>query len=291
MNEMVRNFVRQQSWLDTLGAPLQKALTDFYHGRENESGPQKELQNFLNGVWLGHPLHAILTDVPVGAWTATMVLDTIASLSGNDDLESAADLTLATGLAAAVPTIASGLTDWMDTYGEEMTTGLMHGLTMTTSTLLYVGSLFARLAGGRAVGVALSNLGYAAMAAGAYLGGNEVYLHGYPINHAAFQHPPSSFTPVMPESDLPERTLTKGQAGNLSVLLVREGDQVYALDDTCVHAGCSLSGGTLEDYVVRCPCHGSEYDIRTGSVVNGPATMPEPSYEARIENGMIEIKG
>lgn len=291
MYELIREFVRQQTWLDTLGGPLQTALTAFYHGRENETGSRKALQDLLNGVPLGHPLHAMLTDVPVGAWTVTMVLDTVAALSGNESLETAADLTLGTGLAAAVPTVASGLTDWMDTYGEEMTVGLMHGLTMTTTVLLYTGSLLARLAGARGAGVALSNLGYALLAAGAYLGGDEVYALGYPVNHTAFQHAPSEFTPVMKEADLASGTMAKGRAGDLSVLLVREGDRVYALDDTCVHAGCSLAGGTLDGHVVTCPCHGSQYDVRDGSVVNGPATMPEPSYEVRIANGMIEVKG
>jgi nitrite reductase/ring-hydroxylating ferredoxin subunit len=68
------------------------------------------------------------------------------------------------------------------------------------------------------------------------------------------------------------------------------GGAIYALDDTCVHAGCSLSGGKLDGSSVICPCHGSQYDLQTGSVINGPATMPEPYYDVRVQNGTIEVK-
>jgi hypothetical protein len=111
---VLKEFISRQTWLDTAGDPLQKALNSFYQS-ENESSPLRPLQNLLNGVWLGHPLHPVLTDVPVGAWTATLVLDLLAPLSGEESFESAADVTLATGLAAAVGSAVTGLTDWKDT--------------------------------------------------------------------------------------------------------------------------------------------------------------------------------
>lgn len=287
MFQALREFINSQAWLDTVGDPLQKVMTDFF---PQDDPARKQLQNFLNGVWLGHPLHPMLTDVPVGAWTGTMVLDAAAAFSGNEAMESAADLTLVTGLLASYSAAATGLTDWMDTYGEERKLGLLHGLTMLTTTGLYTLSLLARLAGARSSGVALSNLGYVLLSAGAYLGGDEVYDIGYGINHTAFQHGPGSFTAVMPEAEVPENGLTKGDAGGVSVLLTRIGGQVYALDDTCVHAGCSLAGGRLEGTIVTCPCHGSQYDVRDGRVVNGPATINEPAYDVQITNGVVEVK-
>jgi nitrite reductase/ring-hydroxylating ferredoxin subunit len=136
----------------------------------------------------------------------------------------------------------------------------------------------------------MANIGYLLLSAGAYLGGDEVYDIGYGVNHTAFQHGPGSFTQVMPEADVPENGLTKGQAGDVSILLTRINGRVYALDDTCVHAGCSLAGGSLDGLVVTCPCHGSQYDVRDGRVVNGPATMNEPSYDVQIVDGMVEVK-
>lgn len=289
MFQVLKEFISRQAWLDTAGDPLQKSLNSFFES-ENEQSPVRPLQNFLNGVWLGHPLHPVLTDVPVGAWTATLVLDMLSPLSDDESLETAADITLATGLAAAVASAVTGLTDWKDTYGAERSVGLLHGLTMATGTLLYMQSLVSRRTGSRGVGVLLSTLGYGLIGAGAYIGGDQVYDLGYGVNHTAFDHGPSNFVPVLAEGDLADNNLTKASAGGVSVLLARVGGQVFALDDTCVHAGCSLAGGRLDGYTVTCPCHFSQYDVRDGSVINGPATMPEPSYQVRINGGMIEVK-
>lgn len=287
MFRTLRDFINAQTWLDTLGDPLQKYLVSLF----SEGGAVgKDIQNFLNGVWLGHPLHPLLTDVPVGAWTATVVLDAAASIGGNESYEKAADLTLATGLGAAYAAAATGLTDWSDTYGEDRKVGLLHGLVMMATTTTYTAALLARLAGARALGVALSNTGYALMSAGAYLGGDEVYDLGYGVNHTAFQQQPGNYVPVMPESELPADTPTKGDAKGVPVVVVKLGENIYALDDVCVHAGCSLAGGHLEGGSIVCPCHGSQYDLRDGSVINGPATMPEPHYDVRVQNGMIEVK-
>ncbi len=283
----LRRFINDQTWLDTLGDPLQKYITSLF---SDGGATGKQIQNFLNGVWIGHPLHPLLTDVPVGSWTATVVLDAAASISGNDGFEKAADLTLATGLAAAYSAAATGFTDWSDTFGEERRVGLLHGLVMAATTTTYSASLIARLSGARALGVALSNSGYALLSAGAYLGGEEVFDIGYGVNHTAFQHQPEAYVPVMPESELSPDTPTKGNAKGVDVVLVKLGENIYALDDTCVHAGCSLATGHIEGGSIVCPCHGSQYDLRDGSVINGPATMPEPHYDVRVQNGMIEVK-
>jgi nitrite reductase/ring-hydroxylating ferredoxin subunit/uncharacterized membrane protein len=283
----LRKFVEQQDWLDSLGDPLQKTINSFF---SDQGDVGKQIKNFLNGVWLGHPLHPMLTDVPVGAWTCTLMLDTLASVTDNDALETASDITLATGLAAATGAAVTGMTDWTDTYGMERKLGLLHGVTMVSSVLAYTGSLVARLSGSRTAGVVLANTGYALMSAGAYLGGDQVYDLGYGVNHTAFEHGPGKYTAVMPETDLQDGKPAKADAGGAPVLLVKQGGDIYALSDTCVHAGCSLAGGTVEDRTIICPCHGSQYDLRDGRVINGPATMPQPDYDVRVTGGQIEVK-
>jgi len=283
----LKRLVDQQQWLDTIGDPLQQFVGSLFSGG-GDTG--KQTKNVLNGTWLGHPLHPVITDVPVGAWTTTIVLDTVAAMTDDDSMRSAADITLAVGLAAAAGAAATGWTDWSDTYGEERKVGLLHGLTMVAAVTSYTVSLLARLSGARTVGVLTANTGYALMSAGAYLGGDEVYDIGYGVNHTAFQHGPDKFVPVMPEAELLPNQPTKAEAEGTSILLARVGGQVYALDDTCVHAGCSLSGGQLEGTSIICPCHGSQYDLRDGSVINGPATMAEPNYEVRVQDGMIQVK-
>lgn len=125
---------------------------------------------------------------------------------------------------------------------------------------------------------------------GAYFGGEEVSGIGYGVNHTAFPHGPHEYVPVLRAADLPPDTRTEADAAGISVLLTKQGDQIYALDNTCVHAGCSLSDGGLEGTSIICPCHGSRFDLRDGSVINGPATMPEPRYEVRLRDEMIEVR-
>ncbi|MGI8827183.1 MAG: Rieske 2Fe-2S domain-containing protein [Chloroflexota bacterium] len=280
-------FIEEQSWLDTIGDPLQgwfKAL--FQMG----GGTGKRVQNLLNGTWLGHPLHPMVTDVPVGSWTATMVLDAVGATRDDDAMSSAADITLGIGWAAAVASIATGWAQWSYTSGKDRRVGLLHALTMATSFVVYTASLTARLRGARGTGVALANTGYLVMAAGAYLGGEEAFDIGFGVNHTAFEQGPGDYVAVMSEADLQANALTKVDAGGVSVLLVKLNNGIFALDDTCTHAGCSLAGGKLDGLSVICPCHGSQFDLRDGEVINGPATYREPSYFVRVRDGMVEVK-
>jgi nitrite reductase/ring-hydroxylating ferredoxin subunit/uncharacterized membrane protein len=283
----IKQLIKQQTWLETVGDPLQKFVNSLFSDA-GESG--KDVKDLLNGTWLGHPLHPVLTDVPVGAWVCTALLDTIGGASGDEGLQKASDLTLATGLLAALGAAVTGFTDWSDTYGEERTVGLAHGLTMVATVSAYSLSLLARLSGARGLGVLLGHTGFALVSVGAYLGGDEVFDIGYGVNHTAFSHGPGDFVPVISQEELEENRPAKADAKGVAVVLVRQGEEVYALDDTCVHAGCSLAGGTLEGRSIVCPCHGSTYDLSDGSVIRGPATMPEPRYETRINEGMVEVR-
>jgi nitrite reductase/ring-hydroxylating ferredoxin subunit/uncharacterized membrane protein len=282
------DFIQQQAWLDAAGGPLQEWINGLF-ARGGALG--KPAKNFLNGTWLGHPLHPVITDVPIGAWVCTFVLDTAAGLSDSRDLETAADLTLATGLAASIGAATTGWTDWSDTYGKDRKVGLLHGLTMAAAVVTYAFALVARLVGARRAGVMLANTGLAVASAGAYLGGDEVFDLGYGVNHTAYHGGPSDFVPVLSESELEVDTPTKVDAAGRAVLLVKQGGQVFALDDTCVHAGCSLAGGKVDGRSIICPCHGSQYELDSGAVINGPATRAEPTLSVRLRNGMIEVKG
>ena len=88
---------------------------------------------------------------------------------------------------------------------------------------------------------------------------------------------------------LQDGALTAATAGTTPVLLLRRGDEVHALDDRCSHRGCSLHEGTLEGGTIICGCHGSTFRL-DGSIVRGPATAPQPRFDARISDGNVEIR-
>jgi 3-phenylpropionate/trans-cinnamate dioxygenase ferredoxin component len=78
-------------------------------------------------------------------------------------------------------------------------------------------------------------------------------------------------------------------ADGKEILVVNIGTTFTAIGNKCTHMGCKLSGGKIEGDVVRCPCHGSMFNVRTGEVVRGPAKKSEPVYTVTVENGELSI--
>ena len=111
------------------------------------------------------------------------------------------------------------------------------------------------------------------------------------VNHALARLPPAEFTPVLADAELREGEARRVQAGDARVLLVREGGEVRALAETCAHLGGPLAEGTIEDGSVVCPWHGSRFELATGRVLDGPATMPQPCFAVRVREGQIEVRG
>src|SRR5436305_2000940 len=132
------SLVERQEWLEPVESGMQKAIA----GAFQSAGPAgRQLQNFLHGTWLGHPLHPVITDVPIGAWTATLVLD-LMEANGRKDLRAGADVALGVGLAGAGAAAVAGLTDWHVTDGGARRVGIVHGLLNVISVGLYTASFF-----------------------------------------------------------------------------------------------------------------------------------------------------
>jgi len=137
------------------------------------------LRHFLYGDWLHAPLHAMLTDVPVGAWTASVAFDAAGALTGNSGLDKAADATVVVGLVGAAGAAVTGLNDWSGVDDPAVRKiGAVHGLLNVVATGLFVASCVARCRKSRSNGRALAALGYLVVSASAHLGGNLVYEHG-----------------------------------------------------------------------------------------------------------------
>ena len=251
-------------------------------------GPGR-LKDLLSGAGLGHPLHPVLTDIPIGAFTASAVLD----LVGRGRYDSASEALLATGVVAVLPTAAAGLADWSDTFGEDKRVGVVHAVGNVTAVSLFSASLAARRSGLRGLGQGLGLAGLAVLAGSGYLGGYLSFARGVGVNHALNEQPPTEWTPVLAESDLPEGTPTRVEANGASVLLYRTGGRILAIGATCTHAGGPLQEGKIFDdeaLCVECPWHQSVFRLDDGAVVHGPATVPETAYDVRVEQGKIEVR-
>jgi nitrite reductase/ring-hydroxylating ferredoxin subunit len=220
----------------------------------------------------------------------TILLDALEDGRDRSGIARAADASLALGLAGAAGAAVTGLTDWSDTDGAARKMGLVHGVMNVTATSLYVAALVTRNRQQRWAGRLYALLGFAVSYGAAYLGGELVYSEQVGVNHAFAQDAPSQFTPVLNERDLKDGKPVRAQAGDVAVVLVRQGNRVYAMANTCAHLGGPLSEGEVEDGAIECPWHDSKYALEDGRVLGGPTTHPQPSYECRIRGGQVEIR-
>jgi nitrite reductase/ring-hydroxylating ferredoxin subunit/uncharacterized membrane protein len=243
----------------------------------------------LSGTFLGHTLHPLLTDLPIGSWTSAVLLDAL----GGRDSEKAARRLVGLGILASVPTAATGYVEWADSAGGRAATrrvGLAHAASNVTALSLFTASYLARRRGRRGRGRALALAGSSALAVGGHLGGHLSYVHGEGVAVTTFEEGSSEWVEALPEAELPEGRPACALVAGVPVLLVREGNEIRALADRCTHRGGPLHEGEVKDGSVTCPWHGSRFDLRTGSVEQGPASSPQPAYEARTRDGAVEVR-
>ncbi len=278
MHRVIDRLVEaQEPWAKPAGTQVQAWLADLFERT-------RPLKDALNGVWLGHPVHPMVTDVPVGALTAAALLD----LAGE---ETAADIAVATGVAAMAASAATGAADAVDTYGRTQVTATVHATLMAGSLGLYLTSMALRLARPRSrpLAVGLSLLGYAGMPAGAYLGGDIVYRLGNMIDRHAWRSPGTRWK-ALEVTEIPEGELVGADLGKERLVLYRQGDRIQALHAVCAHEGGPLDEGALVDGCVECPWHGSRFRLADGSVARGPAVYEQPVYEVRATASGFEAR-
>lgn len=249
---------------------------------------QGGLKDLLSGTPLGHPLHPLLTDIPIGTLASASVLDLLAKERG----EHAADVLVALGLLSALPTAAAGAADWSDSYGPDQRVGAVHAIANVIGLGLYGWSLRARRRGDRRTGTALGLAGMTSMAVGGYLGGYLSHSRGVGVNNAFYQHHPEDWTAVLDEAQLQDGDSARAVAGDATVLLHRHDGRIRAIGSRCSHAGGPLDEGEIDsaNCTVTCPWHQSVFRLEDGSVVHGPASVPQVAYETRVQGGKIEIR-
>jgi nitrite reductase/ring-hydroxylating ferredoxin subunit len=280
LGRLIRSLVEaQRGWANPFGGWLQKLLRAILR-------PVRPIADFLHGRWLGHSLHAALTDVPVGASLGVIVLDWFAQRDAADALLA---LTVLGMLAAAI----AGLADYSETDGKARDYGTVHATIMVVALVLFVGSLLLRRAdpaAERGLPIWLVIAGFALLALGAHIGGDLVYLLGNMVDRHAWRGGGAKWTALEPQ-EFAEGQPLKARAGAQSLLVVRKGADVHVLHDTCAHAGCALSEGKLVDDTIECGCHGSRYRLADGRVVRGPATFDQPRFEVRRgADGKLEAR-
>jgi nitrite reductase/ring-hydroxylating ferredoxin subunit/uncharacterized membrane protein len=253
--------------------------------------PIRPIKDLLNGRWLGHPLHAASTDLPIGLLLGAVILDLVGQ-------PGAADIVLLATIVTMLLSALSGLADYADTDGTARTRATLHSTIMVVALLLLVISAVMRAGApsDRTVPIALSFVGFLLVTAGAFVGGDVVYVFGNMVSRHAFRGAGTKWIrldtgDLTDLAALPEATPTKMRAGINDLVVVRLGDTVHALHAVCAHAGGPLGEGTIVDGCVECPWHGSRFRLSDGLARQGPTVYDQPGYEIRsAEGGGYEVR-
>jgi nitrite reductase/ring-hydroxylating ferredoxin subunit/uncharacterized membrane protein len=266
--------------------PWAKPLGDWVHGLTAAIfGRMLPVRDFLAGTWLGHPVHALLTDVPIGALTLVIVLDVIGQ-------PTAADVALLIGVLSMLASALAGYADYSTTDGRARVRATVHSTIMVISLVVYVISLAIRATGpaSRTLPILLSIVAYLILAVGAYVGGDVVFALGNMVDRHAWRSSGTKWQ-HLDVTDIPEGSLVKANAGAQSLVLIRTGSTILALHEQCAHAGGPLSEGTLVAGSVECPWHGSRFELASGRRRRGPTVYNQPTYEVRpAEAGGFEAR-
>ncbi len=242
-------------------------------------GPVKDL---LHGRWLGHPLHAASTDIPIGILLLVIVFDLLGQ-------PAAAGVALVVGIVAMALSALSGSADYVDTDGLARIRATVHATLMVAALVLYIVSLAMRAGlpaegpADRTVPVLLSVVAFVVLTTGAYVGGDVVYALGNMVDRHAFRGPGTKWIrlELPPDAELAEGTPVRARLGINTLVLVRVGESIHALHETCAHAGGPLSQGIVADGCIECPWHGSRFRLSDGRAVKGPTVYDQPRYEIR----------
>jgi len=280
----VHDAVDALASIEALDAPAAKVAKTV-----RDTVPAGPVKDTLSGTWLGHALHPLLTDLPIGTWTSAVLLDWLGGRASQD----AADRLIGLGLAFSLPTSATGMTEWADAEpasDEVRRVGALHAAANVGATVLFGASLAARRRGARGAGKLLALAGAGVLGASGHLGGHLAFATGVGVDQTAFEDPPDEWTAALRDSDLPEGESRYAEVSGVGVMVARHDGDVYALSNRCVHRGGALDEGELSDGCVTCPLHGSRFRLADGGLEQGPAAYPQPAWQVRVRDGVIELK-
>ncbi|MFI8519937.1 Rieske 2Fe-2S domain-containing protein [Streptomyces sp. NPDC085481] len=244
-------------------------------------------RDVLHGRWLGHPVHPLLVQLPIGAWLSAAVLDL---LPGQ---QRAARVLVGAGLAGVPAAAVAGWVDWAELRRPQQRVGLVHAAANVVGVSLYAASLIARCQGRYRRGRVWGFCGLAVTGATGAIGGHLAYRQAAGANHAEQVSVlvPPGWHPVAAFADLPPGRPRRGHVGEVAVVVVRtDDDTVRVLAERCSHMAGPLAEGEIVDGCVRCPWHGSTFRLTDGWNVTGPATAPQPAFDTRIIDGRVEAR-
>lgn len=250
-----------------------------------------------------HPIHPMLVALPIGLWIGAFVFAVISLLNISTQFAAASFFAALAGSAGAVLAAVAGIVDLFGVVPQRSsarTRGYIHA---GVNTVALIAFLYAAAHQGSAfeipdkVTVLVELLGVAAIGYSGWLGGTLVYRNQIGVDHR-FANAGQLKERILESFDRPacnQGELGEGQAmliriGAERITLARCAEGIFAFNDHCTHKGGPLSDGAIVGCAVQCPWHGSQFDLRNGRVIAGPAQEHLKTFDVEIRGGEIYLK-
>jgi uncharacterized membrane protein/nitrite reductase/ring-hydroxylating ferredoxin subunit len=249
-----------------------------------------------------HPIHPILVAFPIGLWVTSFIFDLIGAASGEQRYFVAGFYMIVAGCVGAVAAAIPGVIDLFGAIPPNSSgrrRGYLHGALNVTALVIFIIEAVHR---GRLGGVAdgpslvLSLIGVILIGISGWLGGTLVYRNQIGVDHRYAnagkfkQRVLDSFDrPVCNTGELGEGQMMLAVINGQRITVGKCSEGMFAFADQCTHRGGPLSDGALVSCTVQCPWHGSQFDVRTGRVVAGPAGQKIRIYQTEVRAGEVYV--
>lgn len=250
-----------------------------------------------------HPIHPMLVAFPIGLWIASWVFDILGSVRGSTYLWAASFYCAIFGIVGAVLAAVPGAIDWLTVVPPNSSAkkrGAIHGILNVLILVAFIVIVFRR---GSATNpddgseLTISTIAIIALGFSGWLGGTLAYRNQIGVDRryaGAGQLKERTLDswdrPVCHQSELGDGQVMLAKIGNERVVVARCSEGMVAFSDHCTHKGGPLSDGALIGCTVQCPWHGSQFDVRNGRVVAGPAGAKITTYDVDIRAGEVYVK-
>ena len=250
-----------------------------------------------------HPIHPMAVALPIGLWVTSFIFDLIGAASREQTYFLASFYMIVAGCVGAALAAVPGVIDLFGTVppnSSARSRGYLHGSLNTLALLLFIYTAYRR--GGPSafadgVAIVASGIGVVLIAISGWLGGTLVFRNQIGVDHRyanAGKYKERSVEnfdrPICNQSELGDGQMMLARVGDERITLGRCSDGIFAFGDQCTHKGGPLSDGALVGCTVQCPWHGSQFDIKTGRVVAGPAEEKVNIYAIEVRAGEVYVK-
>jgi len=250
-----------------------------------------------------HPLHPMLIAFPIGLLVTSFIFDVLGVALPQPRLWAAAWYMIVGGIVSGLLAAVPGVMDLLrvippNSSGKRR--GWIHGGLNVTVVLLFI-AIAAYRGGPDAepdkLALLLSACGVAGLGVSGWLGGTLVYRNQIGVDRRYAQAAklrerdiPDFSRPALNQSELADGQIMLVRVGDERIAVGRCGEGIAAWSDHCTHKGGPLADGSLIGCTVQCPWHGSQFDVRSGRVVAGPAEEKIETYNVEVRGGQVYLQ-